>query len=336
MDIIIIKKGILEDLIKNEGWKFINIFPNGRKIKGLGRIISAAFYTVLTVFRLHRILKQKKYDLLITDDLLTINGRIKGIPSILSTDDDLSAVPESFILMSSAKYILAPAVSGMGKYEKKKIGYYGYKALAHLHPNRFIPDMSKLNPQLKGKVYFLIRLVSVTSTHDLGNKGINNGLLSKIISVLEPEGEVIINSERELPSEFLKYCLVIDNTDIAHYLAFARIFISDSTTMCAEAAVLGTSAIEINDWFDDFRQYQDLHLRYGLVTGIRPSDEDKIITCIEEILNEKNYIDLNNQKQASLLHDSIDVSAFIYWLLSEFPESAKIYFNNKDVQLRFK
>ena len=43
--------------------------------------------------------------------------------------------------------------------------------------------------------------------------------------------------------------------DVSHILAYSKIFISDSTTMCVEAAMLGVPSIECDDWYGDFKQY---------------------------------------------------------------------------------
>jgi len=337
VDVAIIKKDILEDLVKSESWNYVNIFPEGRRINGLPSQISAFINLFRTIYRLLKVTRGKKYDLCITDDLFTFAGRMKGIPVIFFTDDDLSAVPESAILMITANYIFSPSVAYMGVFEKKKIGYYGYKSMFQLHPNRFTPDRNLLHPSLAEKApFFMIRLVSVTSTHDLGNKGIDDDLLKLLVAYLETYGKVVINSERSIPDEFSKYVLDINRRDIAHYLAFAKIFISDSTTMCAEAAVLGTPSIEIDDWFDDFRQYEDLNKRYGLVHGFKPEQWELILGKINELLVTENLAALYQRKRKELLNNNIDVTAFLHWIIVNYPDSVKEYFENKDIQLRFK
>ena len=205
VDIIITGRDILEELVCNEGWKYKKIFPNGRKIRGIHVWLSAMIYSFLTIIKLLQIILFKKYDMYITDDLLTFIGRIKNTPSIFVTDDDLNAVPESIILMISANYILAPKICDLGKYNSKKLGYSGYKALFHLHPNHFIPNKNKIPKDLINQDYFFIRVVSPTSTHDVGKKGINNDVLRKIINKLLPFGKVVLNSERKLPDDLSKY-----------------------------------------------------------------------------------------------------------------------------------
>jgi len=333
VNLLIISKGGLEDLVKYENWNYLNIFPQGRRIKGLNTLLSSGIYAFATIYKLLKYTRNKKYDLYVTDDLLTIVGRIRNVPTIFCTDDDINAVPESFILMSSANYILSPWITFVGRYEKIKIGYYGYKSLAHLHPNQFTPDRQKLSQIFKPEEdYFFIRCVSVTSTHDVGKKGISDLLLLTIVRFLLNYGKVIINSERVLPDELNQYKIEFENGLIAHYLAFAKIFIGDSTTMCAEAAVLGTPAIEIDDWFADFNQYKLFNEKYELIYGFKPDDQENMFAKLNELISDKALEDKCKKNRQELIEDSIDVSSFIFRILSEYPHSVEEYFNGKEKQ----
>jgi len=148
VDIVINTKDILEDLVKEEGWDYTNIFPNSRKIKGLHVYIAAGIALALSIFRLWKYAFSKKYDLFIGDALVFL-GCIKKVPALYPTDDVLAAVPEQRTWFIPANYIIAPQITNVGKYEKKKIAYKGYKALAHLHPNHFtdmiVQALKKLN-----------------------------------------------------------------------------------------------------------------------------------------------------------------------------------------------
>ena len=41
--------------------------------------------------------------------------------------------------------------------------------------------------------------------------------------------------------------------------------------------MLGTPTVEIDDWHRDFRQYEELHGRYGLLDGYFPHDLDAAV-----------------------------------------------------------
>ena len=120
VDILINSKDVLEDLIKNEGWAHKNIFPQGRKMKGVHPYLSAFINTFLTIIKIEYFLFfKKRYHLFITDDLLVVNGRFRNVASILLQDDDVVAVPESAILHFFTNHILSPSVSDMKKYNHK-------------------------------------------------------------------------------------------------------------------------------------------------------------------------------------------------------------------------
>ena len=63
VDIVINTKDILEELVKEEGWQYTNLFPNTRKIKGVHVYISAFISLSLSIYRLWKYTRKKKYDI---------------------------------------------------------------------------------------------------------------------------------------------------------------------------------------------------------------------------------------------------------------------------------
>lgn len=336
VDIVINTKDILEELIIEEGWAYTNIFPRSRKIKGVHVYIGAAISLALSVYRLWKYVRNKKYDLFIGDALVYL-GRLKGIPSLYPTDDVLAAVPEQRTWFIPANYIIAPQITDIGTYITKKIAYKGFKALAHLHPNHFQPDETRLSKDLQGSVpYFLIRCTGFIATHDLNKSGISDEILYKLIEILEPHGKILITSERELPSDLEKYKLQIKKMDITHYLNYARIFIGDSTTMSTEAAVLGTPSVEFDEYFYEIEQMIELEKKYHLINCFRTDDSDGFLEKVQELVNTENLKEIYKKRREKLLNDTIDVSGFLIWLFENYPKSTKMYFENPDIQDRFK
>lgn len=336
VDILITKKDILEELVKEEGWEYTNIFPEGRKIPGLHVYLGALISLLRTVYRLLKYTKGKKYDLFI-GDLLTIVGRLKGVPALYPTDDVLIQVPEQAVFLATTNQIIAPQITELGKYNSKKIGYNGYKALAHLHSNYFTPDKNRLFENLRnGSDFFLIRCVKFSATHDINKSGITNDILTRLVNILITRGKVFITSERELPEELEKYRINIRKKDISHYLYFAKIFIGDSTTMCSEASVLGTPSVEFDDYFEEIEQMQELEDKYGLTFGIKTSNPDDMFTKVDELLNTPNLKEEFQKKRRKLLSDKVDVSSFMVWLIENYPRSISIIKKDPAYQNRFK
>lgn len=335
VDIVINTKDILEQLVQEEGWEYTNIFPNSRKIKGVHRYVAAFISIFLTVWRLLKYTKGKKYDLFV-GDLTTILGRIKNTPSLYPTDDVLTAVPEQAIFFKTVNYIIAPVITDVGKYSHKKIGYAGYKALAHLHPNHFKPDKSVLSPVLQDKKYFLIRCTGFTATHDIGKSGITDDVLQNIVNILNPYGQILITSERTLPANLEKYRISIRKNDITHYLSHAEIFISDSTTMSTEAAVLGTPSVEFDEYFWEIEQMMEIAEKYNLIHLFRVTEKEQFYNTIKELAVTVNLKHIYERRRDKLLNDTIDVSAFLIWLFENYPDSKNKYFLDTNIQYQFK
>lgn len=336
VDVVINTKDILEDLVREEGWVYTNIFPKSRKIKGVHVYIAAGISLFLSIIRLLRFSWGKKYDLFI-GDALTYVGRIKGIPSLYPTDDVLAAVPEQRTWFIPANYLVAPAITDVGKYSRKKIAYYGYKALAHLHPNHFVPDKTKLPVTLQnGDPYFLIRCTGFGATHDLNKSGISDEVLFKLKEILEPHGKLLITSERRLPAELEKFRLNIRKNDITHFIAYARLFIGDSTTMSTEAAVLGTPSVEFDEYFYEIEQMTELEQKYGLIHCFRTSQEQDFLDKIMELAGNPDIKAEYAKRREKLLNETIDVSAFLIWLFENYPASKNEYFSDPSTQWRFK
>lgn len=327
VDIVINTKDILEDLIKEEGWEYTNIFPKSRKIKGVHVYIAAFISIFLTVWRLIKYTRGKKYDVFV-GDLLSIVGRIKGVAAFYATDDVLAAVPEQAIFFKTVKYIIAPEITDIGKYSSKKIAYRGYKALAHLHPNHFTPNESVLSSELRGKPYFIIRCTGFGATHDIGKSGISDHVLQKLIPILEPHGQILITSERELPENLKKFNLKIRKNDITHYINYAQLFIGDSTTMCTEAAVLGTPAVEFDEYFYEIEQMLEIERKYQLIHCFRTHQINEFLAKITELVNTTDLKNIYQARRAKLLNETIDVSSFLIWLFENQPESANEYFKD--------
>ena len=60
-------------------------FLRAEKISNIPTKLSAFLNTFRTVYRLNNIIKNIKYDLFITDDLLVVNGWFKKTPNIVTS-----------------------------------------------------------------------------------------------------------------------------------------------------------------------------------------------------------------------------------------------------------
>lgn len=221
--------------------------------------------------------------------------------------------------------------------ETKEVRIAGYNELAYLHPNRFTPDESVLKELgvQKGERYAIIRFVAWKASHDLGHKGIT--LKNKIMAVEEFSkfGKVFISSESLLPKELKAYRLPTHPNRIHDVIAFASLVFGESSTMSEEAAMLGVPSIYLNN----VSTYYTKHLEkdYQLVYNLTESEQDqtKAIQLGVDILSQNEIMQTWKKKRTTMLQKKIDVSAFLIWIVENWPKSKEILTNGPNYQYYF-
>ena len=314
--VLIKKKDILEQLLKDSGWEYTNIMQGDR---GDSKF-QIALGLVKRDWAIMRIARAFKPDLMMgTSTELNQVGRFLGIPSINVNEDDASAVPLFAKLgYPFASRILAPECCDCGKWNYKKISHRSYHELAYLHPQHFEPDETVVQKYHLGKRYFILRLAKLNAHHDAGRKGIGTELVSKLISMLEPSGNVFITSERKLEPQFEKYRITIPAVDIHHALFFATMYIGDSQTMAAEAAVLGTPSIRFNDFVGELSYLEELEKKFGLTIGIKANNPGKLFSEINGLLSTPDLKERWQEKRKHMLLERNDLTEFMNKLFLNF------------------
>jgi len=320
--VLIQTKDILEDLLRGSGFTYKNILPAGRKDTKLGLAIGMIKRDTAL---LRLCLKEKpKPDIMIgTSVELPHIGKLLSIPTINLNEDDCPAVPLYCKLSYPfSSVVLAPCNCDTGKWEKKTVHYSGYHELAYLHPHVFQPQKEVVEKQLHmEKSYFILRFARLTAHHDAGKTGITTKIAREIIKRLIPHGRVFITSQRELEPEFEPYRIPLNPMDMHHALYYAGMYVGDSQTMTAEAAVLGTPALRFNDFVGKLGYLEELEHKYGLTYGIKTSQPEKLFEKIEEILKIKDRKQVWQQRRQKMLEDKIDVTAFMVWFIENYPKS---------------
>ena len=309
VDVTIVTKDVLEDLVQAEKWDYTNIYPEGRR-GPLPRIVAFPFHALRTTWRLWRYTSRKQYDLFIPDDMLAVVGKVRGVPVLMLLDDDIGYIPEIALLCACATKILSPEVTDLGRFGSKKISYRGCHELAYLHPNYFTPQpevVREFNP--RGEPYVLMRLVSLTASHDRGKKGITDSQVARLIEVASSYGKVFISSERPLPAQFEPYRIRIAPQNIAHALSGAALFVGDSQTMTTEAAILGTPSLRFNDFVGKVRSLDHLEREYGLTFGFRTDNFEGLVAKMSEILASGAAAKkLWQERRARFLRETVDMN----------------------------
>ena len=114
--------------------------------------------------------------------------------------------------------------------------------------------------------------------------------------------------------------------DVIHQ---AVLCFGESATMSAESAVLGVPAIFVDQQGRGYTT--DIEEKYNLVYKYKPNQsgmENAIERGLEIVRNRES--DYWSQKREQLLNDTIDVTAFMTWLIEHYPESIQIIRENPE------
>lgn len=333
--VLIKKKDVLEQLLRDSGWEYTNIME-GERGNGKFKIALGLLKRDIAILKIAS--RFKPHLMIGTSTELGHVGRLLGIPSINVNEDDAAAVP-LFAKMGYpfATKILAPECCDCGQWNYKKIAHKSYHELAYLHPDYFKPDESVVEKYGLGKKYFILRFAQLNAHHDEGRKGITTEIATRIISLLSPAGKVFITSERELEPEFEKYRISIPPLEIHNALYYATMYIGDSQTMAAEAAVLGTPSIRFNDFIGELGYLEELEHSFGLTYGIKTMHPEKLFSRISELLSIPDVKAKWLEKKNHLLREKEDFTRIMFDLFTEFSgkmaeqtQSEKADFANSD------
>jgi uncharacterized protein len=201
----------------------------------------------------------------------------------------------------------------------KQVRFNGYMELAHLHPNRFIPDPTVLHEiGLKETDRFIVvRFVSWGATHDIGHHGIRDKL--GFVKTLEKFGRVLLTSEGDLPSELRPYQVKILPEKIHDLLSFATLYIGEGGTMATESALLGTPSILVSSFAGTMGNFTELEKIYDLLYSFTECDAalEKAVEILKDSKSKENWL----MKRERMLKEKIDVTAFMIGFIEKYPNS---------------
>lgn len=209
------------------------------------------------------------------------------------------------------------AFSGFKLSGKKILKVPGYKELAYLHPNRFRPvTVVPANEKI-----VLLRFVSWTAFHDGGQHGFNLDYKRQLVKELGKYAKVYISSESSLTADLEPYKLSIPPQDMHAFLSGIDLLVSESGTMTTEAAVLGIPVVRCNSFVgdNDDGNFVQLEKNYQLVYNL--SDPATAIEKALELIRTPGLKNIWQEKQRRLLTEKIDVTAFMVWLVENYPDS---------------
>jgi predicted glycosyltransferase len=220
---------------------------------------------------------------------------------------------------------------------KKQIRFNGYMELSYLHPRYFTPDDS-IYEHLgirKGEKFVVLRFVSWRASHDIGHRGIGLEMKRKAVKEFSRYARVFISSESQLPEDLRPYRIGIPPERMHDALAYAALFWGESATMASESAVLGTPALYLDNAGRGYTEDQEN--RYGLVFNYSesPAHQEESIHKAVELLKTPGLQQEWQRRRRKMLAETIDVTAFMVWLIENYPQSADLMRMNPGYQDRF-
>ncbi|MBN1213867.1 MAG: DUF354 domain-containing protein [Candidatus Lokiarchaeota archaeon] len=333
--LIYFEKDVIPDLIKGD-----SLSVKKFKIKKTKRLNKFNFLIsfIKKEIELYKILKENSIDVILGSSIAIAHvAKMIGAKSIIFTEDDINVISISAkIGYPFVDNIISPIVCDLGKWEKKSIKYPGYQKLAYLHPKIFEPNYEIASKYIGKDInnFFLIRFSNLTAHHDIGIRGLSDEIASRLIEYLSRYGRLFISSEKKLEEKFENYRLKVDPIDIHHILSFSKLLISDSQSMSVEAAMLGVPSIRISDFAGKISVLEELEHKYNLTFGIKPRNTQMVFNIIEDIMSAAD--NLFKQRCKIMLNDKINVSQFIIWLISNYPDSVELIRKEIKIYEKFK
>jgi len=215
---------------------------------------------------------------------------LSGARSAFVGEDDLVATPMyRWLAYPWATAIVAPDCLAHENLGIKHLTYPSYQKLFYLHPNRFSVEhgvTSEIGLR-QDEPYAIVRLSALTAHHDKNAKGLTGDLLQRILDIISKNMRVFITNERGISQEHSHYRLPVPPERMHHVLGCAELLVSDSQTMTAEAALLGTPAIRINSFVGKISYLADLE-KCGLAFGYQPNQAEDILAKVMAIVTMPN------------------------------------------------
>ncbi|MGM0605273.1 MAG: DUF354 domain-containing protein [Halobacteriota archaeon] len=195
--------------------------------------------------------------------------------------------------------------------------YDGFHELAYLHPNRFTPDLDRLTSHGvdPDEPYAVLRFVSMDAHHDVGKRGFSIERKRRLVEELSAYGSVYISTEGGPEPALSDYQLPVPPDAMHDLLSTASVLVTDSNTMAAESALLGTPVVRSNAVTgDEESNFAELG-EHGLV--ISTADRDEAIDLAVELAADPTACDRWSNRRRQFLKDKVDVTEFILELITD-------------------
>jgi len=244
-------------------------------------------------------------------------AKILGCKSLMFTDTEEAGLINKLGFPFAGK-VCTPACFYGKVNPKKHLSYNGFHELAYLHPKYFKPNPKVLEYDglKEGEIYFIVRISSWDSSHDLNTKGFRNEKeLEVFLEKLGEYGRVLLSSEVPLSEKFREYEIKTPIHLIHHLLYYASAYVGEGATMASEAGILGVPWVWISR--GQRRGYlEEQENKYALGFNVKTPEE--AVEKVKRLVAGKNAGWL--AKKERLLKEKTDVTD---WVVDRIIEEGK-------------
>ena len=303
-------KDVLVDVLREEGVSY-TIF--GKHSKDMSAKI---FGTFSIIWNYLAIVRQYKPDVIVSKASWygTFTAWITHRKSVIFPDSEVVKVTNRYVVPLCTQ-VITPQ-SFQIDYGKKHLRVPGIFEDCYLSPQVFTADPSVVSQYGLRRPYAVLRFVGWFANHDVGNSGFTDEQKLALVETLAKNMTVYISSEKELPDVLASHRLPTPSSQIHHVLAYADLYIGDSQTMAAEAALLGTPAIRSNSFVgpNDMSNFVMLQEKYGLLHNIASPNE---ATRLADEMSQKSLKQQWLQKREQYYSHTGDINAQIVEILEK-------------------
>jgi uncharacterized protein len=311
----------------------IPFVPRGKGGKGL---IGKLLYILKGDYHVFRAARRFKADLFLSfaSSYAAHVSKLMGKPHI-AFDDTEHAKLEHLMYVPFTDLIVTPNVfrKNLGK---NHVRFNGYIELCCLAPPYFTPDPAVLaDAGLKpGERFVVVRFVSFEASHDTGQSGLNHQQKIDLVKGLSQHVKVIISSEGKLPKELVPYQLKLAPYKLHSLLAYSSLYIGEGFTTATEGALMGVPNIIVSSLLNE-------STRPGVQVELNASGLQELFITFDGVLEkalqllEPEVKATIEARRVAVLASKIDVTAFMVWLIENYPQSADLLKENPANQDRF-
>jgi predicted glycosyltransferase len=251
----------------------------------------------------------------------------------IALDDTDHNLFQHMMYVPFTKAILTPKVF-QKDFGAKHVRFNGFLELGSLHPKRFKQEPEGLQKKLANtdsERFVILRFVSWQATHDIGLKGLSLKDKYALVERLSKYARVIISSEEKLPDDLMSYSFKVHPALMHTVLSEASLLVSESLTMAAESAFVGTPVLCIST---AQAGTLDEEVKLGLIELYRNSDGliERAIELIKDTQSKEKFA----TRSKEIINNKTDVTAFLVWFVENYPNSLENIKKNPELESNFK